>query len=64
MKIIFRWEPSMTFFVIPTITLGTYDSPNFGNECPRVFGITFLWLKFQLCIEFKKANRRRETETL
>ena len=32
MKTIFRWESSMTFFVIPTITLGTYNSPNFGKD--------------------------------
>lgn len=54
MKTIFRWESSMTFFVIPTITLGTYNSPNFGKDWPLVFGITFLWLKFQLCFELKK----------
>ena len=57
MKIIFRWEPAISFFVIPTITLDTYNSPNFGNEWPLVFGITFLWLKFHVCLEFKKANK-------
>lgn len=62
MKAIFHWEPEMGFFIIPTITLDTYNSPNFGKDWPRVFGITFLWLKFQLCFEFKKSNRSRETE--
>ena len=62
MKAIFRWEPAIGFFVLPTITLGTYNSPNFGNEWPLVFGITFLWLKFDVCFEFKKSNRSRETE--
>ena len=56
MKIIFKWESEMSFFVIPTITLDTYNSPNFGKDWPLVFGITFFWLKFQLCLEFKKAN--------
>jgi len=54
MKMIFKWEPEIGFFVLPTITLGTYNSPNFGNEWPLVFGITFLWLKFHVCFEFKK----------
>lgn len=54
MKIIFRLEPAISFFVIPTITLDTYNSPNFGNEWPLVFGITFLWLKFHVCLELKK----------
>ena len=56
MKVIFNWESGMGFFVIPTITLDTYNSPKFGKEWPLVFGITFLWLKFQLCFEFKKTN--------
>lgn len=56
MKVMFNWESGMDFFVIPTITLGTYNSPNFGKEWPLVFGITFLWLKFQLCFEFKKSK--------
>lgn len=54
MKSIFRWEPETGFVVIPTITLDTYNSPEFGNEWPLVFGITFLWLKFYVCFEFKK----------
>ena len=57
-KLKFRWEPEMVFFVVPTLTLGTYDSPNFGNEWPRVFGITFLWLKFQLTFEFRKKIKK------
>lgn len=54
MKAIFHWEPEIGFFVLPTITLDTYNSPNFGDEWPLVFGITFLWLKFHVCFEFKK----------
>ena len=57
MKIIFKREPEMSFFVIPTITMDTYSSPNFGKDWPLVFGITFIWLRFQLCFEFKKANK-------
>lgn len=47
----------MGFFVIQTITLYTYNSPKFGKDWPLVFGITFLWLKFQLCLEFKKKTK-------
>jgi hypothetical protein len=57
MKIIFKWEPGMSFFVIPTITMDTYSSPNFGKEWPLVFGITFIWLRFHLDFEFRKANK-------
>lgn len=60
MKITFKWEPEMSFFVIPTITLGTYNSPNFGKDWPLVFGITFLWLNFHSCLELKKANNSYE----
>lgn len=56
-KLKLRWEPEMVFFVVPTLTLGTYDSPNFGNEWPRVLGITFLWTKFELCLEIRKAAK-------
>ena len=57
-KLKLEWEPEMVFFVVPTLTLGTYDSPNFGNEWPRVFGITFFWLKFELCLEFRKRIKK------
>lgn len=48
MKVMFKWEPEVGFFIIPTI---------FVKNWPRVIGITFLWLKFQLCFEFKKTNK-------
>lgn len=56
MKMIFKWEPEMSFFIIPTITVDNYSSPHFGKDWPLVFGITFIWLRFQLCFEFRKAN--------
>jgi len=56
MKMIFKWEPEMSFFIIPTITLDNYSSPNFGKDWTLVFGITFIWLRFQLGFEFRKAN--------
>lgn len=55
MKATFYWEKHTEFFILPTVTVGTYDSPNF--DWSRVFGITFIWLKFILCFEFKKRNR-------
>ena len=57
-KLKLKWEEGMSFFVIPTMTLDTYSSPNFGNEWPLVFGITFLWLKFQLSFEFRKRTKK------
>ena len=57
MKTKFYWERETEFFILPTVSVGTYDSANYGNEWPRVFGITFIWLKFILCFEFKKRNR-------
>lgn len=56
MKMIFKWEPEMSFFIIPTITADNYSSSHFGKDWPLVFGITFIWLRFQLCFEFRKAN--------
>lgn len=55
MKATFYWEKHTEFFILPTVTVGTYDSTNF--DWSRVFGITFIWLKFILCFEFKKRNR-------
>lgn len=57
MKTTFNWEKHTEFFILPTVTVGTYNSAKYGNEWPMVFGITFIWMKFILCFEFRKRNR-------
>lgn len=57
MKTTFNWEKHMEFFVLPTVTVGTYNSSNYGDEWPMVFGITFIWMKFILCFEFRKKKQ-------
>lgn len=57
MKVFSRWEPETGFFILPTMSVETYDSPHFGLEWPRVFGITFIWMKFIVEFEFR-INRK------
>lgn len=57
MKVFSRWEPSTGFFILPTVSIETYDSSHFGIEWPRVFGITFIWMKLIVEFEFR-INRK------
>ena len=57
MNVFARWEPETGFFILPTVSLDTYDSSHFGLEWPRVFGITFIWMKFIVEFEFR-INRK------
>lgn len=57
MKTTFYWEKHIGFFILPTVEVETYNSSHYGNEWPMVFGITFMWLKFILCFEFRKKEQ-------
>lgn len=62
MNVFTRWEPETGFFILPTVSLDTYDSANFGSEWPRVFGITFIWMKFIVEFEFRIGRKAIQKE--
>lgn len=57
MNVFARWEPETGFFILPTVSVETYDSPHFGLEWPRVFGITFIWMKLIVEFEFRIGRK-------
>lgn len=61
MKVFTRWERELGFFILPSLSVDTYNSANFGDEWPMVFGITFCWMK--LVVEFEFPISRRDGET-
>lgn len=60
MKVFAKWERELGFFILPSLSVDTYNSANFGGEWPMVFGITFCWMK--LVVEFEFPISRRDGE--
>lgn len=62
MKVFSRWESSTGFFILPTVSVETYDSSHFGDEWSRVFGVTFIWMKLIVEFEFRIGRKAIQKE--